>query len=155
VHSIRTATESDKSELARLLVQLGRADDPGMVLSRWEAWRAEGNTALVAVRPDGTLSGVATLHITTPLHRPETMGRIHALVVDAPDRGHGIGRALVDEAERVLAAAGCALMEITSHNSLVEAHAFYRHLGYDQTSARFAKILVTDRNHAGHTRESR
>jgi len=141
VHDIRLATESDLPEIARLLVQLGRAADPGLVVSRWEAWRAEGNTALVAVRSDGTLAGVATLHITTPLHRPETMGRIHALVVDAPDRGHGIGRALVAAAEKHLAQAGCSLMEITSHNSLVEAHAFYRHLGYEQTSARFAKKL--------------
>jgi len=141
VHTIRLATDSDIAEVARLLVQLGRADDPGLVVSRWEAWRAEGNTALVAVRPDGTLSGVATLHITTPLHRPETIGRIHALVVDAPDRGHGIGRSLVAAAEEMLAQAGCSLMEITSHNQLVEAHAFYRQLGYEQTSARFAKII--------------
>lgn len=141
MHLIRTATESDKPELARLLVQLGRAQDPELVMSRWDAWRAEGNTAVVAVRPDGSLSGVATLHITTPLHRPETMGRIHALVVDAPDRGHGIGRALVVAAEQALAQAGCSLMEITSHNSLVEAHAFYRRLGYEQTSSRFAKKL--------------
>jgi GNAT superfamily N-acetyltransferase len=141
VPNVRLATDSDVPEIARLLVQLGHADDPALVVSRWEAWRAEGNAALVAVRPDGTLSGVATLHITTPLHRPEIMGRIHALVVDAPDRGHGVGRALVAAAEAHLAQAGCSLLEITSHNRLVEAHAFYRHLGYEQTSMRFAKNL--------------
>jgi len=141
VPNVRLATDSDLPEIARLLVQLGRADDTGSIVSRWDVWRAEGNAALVAVRPDETLSGVATLHITTPLHRPETMGRIHALVVDAPDRGHGVGRALVAAAEAHLARAGCSLMEITSHNRLVEAHAFYRHLGYELTSMRFAKNL--------------
>lgn len=141
MHTVRTATDDDAPEIARLLAQLGRHTDPDAIASRWGLWRAEGNTAVVAVRPDGTLSGVATLHVTTPLHRPETIGRIHALVVDAPDRGHGIGRALVAAAEVALLKAGCSMLEITSHNRLVEAHAFYRHLGYEQTSARFAKKL--------------
>lgn len=139
--TVRSAVDADAPEIARLLAQLGRHTDPDAIASRWQLWRAEGNTAIVAERPDGTLSGVATLHITTPLHRPETMGRIHALVVDAPDRGRGVGRALVAAAEVALAQAGCSMMEITSHNSLVEAHAFYRRLGYEQTSSRFAKKL--------------
>jgi GNAT superfamily N-acetyltransferase len=138
---VRPATDADAPEIARLLAQLGRHSDPDAIAARWELWSAEGNTAVVAERPDGSLSGVATLHITTPLHRPETMGRIHALVVDAPDRGHGIGRALVAASEAALAQAGCSLMEITSHNSLVEAHVFYRRLGYEQTSSRFAKKI--------------
>jgi GNAT superfamily N-acetyltransferase len=138
---VRLATDSDAPEVARLLAQLGHLTDPASILARWEVWRAEGNAALVAVRPDGTLAGVAVLHVLTPLHRPETIGRIHALVVDASDRGHGVGRALVTAAEAHLAQAGCRLMEITSHNRLVEAHAFYRHLGYEQTSVRFAKTL--------------
>ncbi len=138
---VRLATDSDAPEVARLLAQLGHLTDPARIVARWEAWRAEGNAALVAARPDGTLAGVAVLHVMTPLHRPETIGRIHALVVDVSDRGHGVGRALVTAAEAHLAQAGCQLMEITSHNRLVEAHAFYRRLGYQQTSARFAKPL--------------
>jgi GNAT superfamily N-acetyltransferase len=138
---VRLATDSDAPEVARLLAQLGHLTDPAQILARWQVWHAEGNSALVAARPDGTLAGVAVLHVMTPLHRSEMIGRIHALVVDAPDRGHGVGRALVAAAEVHLAQAGCRLMEITSHNRLVEAHAFYRHLGYEQTSARFAKPL--------------
>jgi GNAT superfamily N-acetyltransferase len=141
VHPVRLATDADAPEVARLLAQLGMLPDSAPILSRWNAWRAAGNSALVAVRADGTLSGVAILHTMMPLHRPETIGRINALVVDAPDRGHGVGRALVAAAETALAQAGCSLMEITSNNRLVEAHAFYRHLGYEQTSMRFAKNL--------------
>src|SRR5262245_36992217 len=104
--------------------------DAAPILARWDAWRAAGNSARGAVRSDGTLSGVAVLHTMMPLHRPETIGRINALVVDAPERGRGVGRALVAAAEAALLDAGCTLLEITSNNKLVEAHAFYRRLGY-------------------------
>jgi GNAT superfamily N-acetyltransferase len=78
------------------------------------------------------------------LQRPRPVGRITALVVDARMRGRGVGRTLVAAAERTLLNAGCGLLEITSNVRLVEAHAFYAHLGYEQTSFRFAKKLVLD-----------
>jgi GNAT superfamily N-acetyltransferase len=138
---IREANEQDAPELARLLTSLGHATDPRELRARWVPWQDEGNSALVVAREDGTLSGVATLHRTWVLHRPQPVGRITALIVDEADRGKGIGRALVAGAEQWLTDAGCGLLEITSNARLVDAHEFYRHLGYEQTSARFMKKL--------------
>jgi GNAT superfamily N-acetyltransferase len=138
---IREATEEDAPELARLLTVLGHPTDAGALRARWIHWHKEGNSALVAAREDGTLSGVATLHRTWVLHRPKPVGRITALIVDETDRGKGIGRSLVAGSEKLLSHAGCGLLEITSNQRLVDAHEFYRHLGYEQTSARFMKKL--------------
>lgn len=138
---IREANEQDAPELARLLTALGHPTDAEGVRARWHSWKAEGNSALVAARGDGTLSGLATVHKTWALHRPKPLARITSLVVDEPDRGRGIGRALVAAAEKWLADAGCGILEITSNHQRQDAHEFYRHLGYEQTSARFMKKL--------------
>lgn len=139
---IREATEHDAPELARLLTALGHATDARALRERWQPWCNEGNTALVVARPDGSLSGVATLHRTWVLHRPRPLGRITALIVDEPDRGTGIGRALVAGAEEWFTESGCGLLEVTSNSLRLDAHRFYQHLGYEQTSARFMKKLT-------------
>jgi GNAT superfamily N-acetyltransferase len=137
----REARLEDAGEIARLISQLEHPTTVDDVVAQWPLFTAAGNVALVAARADGTLAGVAVLHLTHTLHRRRPVGRITALVVDAPERGRGVGRALVEHAEARLREAGCGLLEITSHVRLLQAHAFYDHLGYERTSHRFAKEL--------------
>jgi len=138
---IRPAEEREAHALAGLLTKLGHPTTTSDVVSRWQGWSEAGNHALVAVAPDGALSGLITLHKMIVLHRPLPVGRITALVVDESVRGQGVGRALVAAAEAELAQAGCGLLEVTSSMRFLDAHTFYEHLGYDQTSVRFAKEL--------------
>jgi len=142
VPAIRAATERDAPEIARLLTALGHPTATAATRDRWPEWSAAGNAALVAADASERLIGVVTLHRMTVLHRPRPVGRITALIVDETARGRGVGRALVAAAEAELARAGCGLLEITSNFRLVEAHAFYAHLGYETTSVRFAKSLA-------------
>jgi GNAT superfamily N-acetyltransferase len=139
--TIRPATAADASDLARLLTELGHATTAEEVTRRWPAFTASGNRVIVAMLADGTVAGAATLHQTVVLQRPKPVGRITALVVGESARGHGIGRALVAAAEAALVASGCGLIEVTSNVARAGAHAFYLHLGYDQTSVRFSKLL--------------
>jgi GNAT superfamily N-acetyltransferase len=75
------------------------------------------------------------------IHRPAPVGRIPILVVTAKARGQDIGRMLVEAVEQWCARQGCAIVEVTSNDRRGEAHAFYRHLGYERTSLRFMKQL--------------
>ena len=146
---IRAARSSDLAEMTRLFAALGYPMDQAVLAERFEAYERAGDRAIVAVRTGDdsvtpSLLGLATLHATPVLHRAGAVGRVTALVVDPDARGHGIGRALMDEAERWAAARGCVLMEVTSNRRRTEAHAFYERLGYVATSFRFAKDLARD-----------
>jgi GNAT superfamily N-acetyltransferase len=139
---VRPAVVDDAPELSRLFGELEHPASSAELAARWDAWAREGNVALVADRGDGTLAGVATLHRMHVLHRPRPVGRVTALVVDARERGHGIGRALVAAAEARLTQDGCGLLEITSNARRTDAHAFYERIGYVRTSVRLMKPLV-------------
>lgn len=139
--AIRWATLEDAADVARLLTPLGYPVSTGDVRRRWPDWAREGNAALV-VGDGSSLAGIITLHRTTVLHRPEPVGRITSLAVDEAARGRGYGRALVAAAERELRAWGCGTVEVTSNMRRAEAHAFYLHLGYEQTSYRFFRPLA-------------
>ncbi len=138
--AIRFAEIDDAAELARLISPLGYPISQSDVLSHWESWSLEGNFALI-LEGEGNLIGVVTLHKMTVLHRPKAVGRITSLFVDPAARGRGFGRALMRAAEEEMIERGCGILEVTSHARRNEAHEFYRHFGYEQTSFRFAKIF--------------
>ena len=143
-HRLRDSVVEDAPELARLWRQLGHPITSDSVAATWRSWTSGDDGAIVAVREDGTLAGAVAIHRMRVLHRPAPVGRITALIVDAPDRGRGLGRELVAAAESALARSGCELLELTSNDRRVDAHDFYRHLGYSRTSIRLAKDLTGD-----------
>ena len=138
--TIREATVADANLVCNLLTELGYPWPASIMAERLEAFTRAGEIALLAFAGDRAL-GLVTTHVTPVLHRPTGVGRITAMVVTESARGRQVGRALVDEAERRLAASGCALVEVTSNQSRVPAHAFYERLGYEKTSYRFKKSI--------------
>jgi GNAT superfamily N-acetyltransferase len=137
---IRSAGPEDAALIAPLLAQLGYSWEPAAIAARFGGLTSVGDTALLALR-GGTAIGLATLHATPVLHRAASVGRVTSLIVSDSARGQGVGRALMVEAERILTARGCGLIEVTSNRTRTDAHAFYEKLGYVATSFRFAKTI--------------
>jgi ribosomal protein S18 acetylase RimI-like enzyme len=141
--AIRPAHPADAPEVAGLLGELGFPAAVDVVERRLRALASQGEMVLVGVRGSDVL-GFVTVHVTPVLHRPTPVGRMTALVVANRARRNGLGRMLVAAAERHVASAGCALIEVTSRRTRPDAHRFYESLGYEQTSHRFGKTLPTE-----------
>lgn len=138
--NIREARTDDAERIVELIADLGHRMTVDQVRELIKALGHEDCPQLVASL-NGKVVGLCGLHVMTAIHRPQPVGRITILEVAGDYRGRGIGRALVDAAEKRLCKAGCVLIEVTSNERLVKAHQFYRRLGFDHTSKRFAKQL--------------
>ena len=137
---LREAVRADAAQLAALFAMLGHKIDPADVARNLEMLADEGLPVLVIARGPEVLAVCGSAK-SLPPHRPSPVGRITVLIVAELAQRQGLGRQLVEEAERRLAAGGGGLIEVTSNDRLSGAHAFYRRLGYERTSMRFAKLL--------------
>jgi GNAT superfamily N-acetyltransferase len=137
---IRDAKPADAPRLVELIRFLGHPIDEKAVRKNLSALSKRGESPLVATLGKQVV-GLIGLHRMATIHRDAPVGRIPVLVVAKEAQGHGIGRMLVEAVETVLRKSGCKLVEVTSNDRRAEAHAFYRHMGYERTSLRFMKKL--------------
>lgn len=134
---IRHPVATDLLGISLLLEQLGFPSSVDDLEARLKEMQAQ---TLLAVC-QGSVVGMVTTNVMPVLHRPTAVGRLSVLIVAEQERGKGIGKALVEAAENMLRKRGCKLVEVTSNFRLEEAHAFYKHLGYEASSIRFKRSL--------------
>lgn len=139
---IRTPRPSDVGEIAELLTQLGYPTRPGEVLPRLRRFAEQPKAIMWAAEQDGQVAGLATAHVITSLHKSEPVAMLTVLVVHERARGRGIGAQLVATAEAWAREQGATAISLTSANRRLEAHEFYKRLGYEQTGVRLAKSLT-------------
>ena len=137
---IRDAKPADAPRLTELIRELGHEIDEKQVRKNLAALKKTGETPLVAML-DKSVVGLVGRHLMVTIHRPAPVGRIPLLIVTSEVRGQNIGRMLVEAAEQWCREKGCQIIEVTSNDRRAEAHAFYRHLGYERSSIRFFKKL--------------
>jgi GNAT superfamily N-acetyltransferase len=137
---IRAAKPTDARRLVELIRLLGHEIDEKSVRRNLTELSKTGETPLVATLGKAVV-GLCGVAAQVMIHREAPIGRISPLVVDEKAQGHGIGRLLVEAAEDWCRKRGCKLIEVTSNDRRTAAHAFYRHMGYERTSMRFAKSL--------------
>jgi GNAT superfamily N-acetyltransferase len=138
---LRAALPADGDDVAGLLGQLGYPCDHAEATARILAVADDRRQALLVAVERGAVRGLLALHAMYSLARGADIVRITALVVDGQARGHGIGRLLLREAERLARAGGAQRLEISSGSHRTDAHAFYRGCGFAESGLRFVKPL--------------
>ena len=137
---VRDARPADAPQLARLIGYLGHGIDEKAIRKNLSALAKDKQLPLVATLGRDVV-GLCGVSARTMIHRDAPLGRITILVVAKEAQGQGIGRMLVETAEEWMRKRGCKIVEVTSNDRLAEAHAFYRHMGFERTSIRFFKKL--------------
>lgn len=138
--ALRDAKPADAPRLAELIAELGHEIDAKVVRKNLGPLGKANETPIVATLGKEVV-GLCGIHRMLALHRDHLVGRVNILVVTKAAHGQGIGRMLLEEAERRLRKAGCGRIEITVGEERHAALAFYRHLGYERTTIRFQKIF--------------
>lgn len=106
-----------------------------------------GSMVLVAEEPDpaggpGRVVGACQLIMFRHLqHHGGRCAEIESMHVDADRRSAGIGGALLEEAVRLAAEAGCYRVQLTSHLDRADAHRFYERHGFAASHRGFKRLL--------------
>lgn len=138
---IRGANQADAADVAGLLGQLGYPMEAREAALRLEAVAHDADATMLVAIGYGPVVGLVVVNWCRMLHHARPLARITTLVVDDRERGSGIGRTLVKAASQAARMAGCDVLELTTGVHREAAHAFYRAIGFEQSSLRFSRSL--------------
>ena len=141
---VRTARSGDLPDVLRLVAQLHPDDpppDPERAAAALPEILSREDHALLVAEVDGQLVGTLHLIVSPNLtHDGAPWAIVENVVVDDGRRGTGIGRALMDEAERRARRAGCYKVQLLSADHR-DAGAFYGTLGYELRARGYRKYF--------------
>jgi GNAT superfamily N-acetyltransferase len=120
----------DMPRATALTAQLGYPASVDEVAARFaRVSRSERDALLVAERSAHGIDGWVHLHEARTLESDPHV-EVWGLVVDEHARRLGVGRALMEEAERWARRRGLTTLRLRSNVIRRDAHAFYERLGY-------------------------
>jgi GNAT superfamily N-acetyltransferase len=140
---VRFATTADAEHIAGLSVQLGYPTTVADTARRLTEVGGSGEHAVIVAESSGLLLGWVHVLVSHSL-LADARAEIAGLVVEEQHRGRGIGRALMENAERWAREQGCGSVRLRSNVLRPDAHTFYERLGYRVTKLQktFCKDLT-------------
>jgi ribosomal protein S18 acetylase RimI-like enzyme len=133
----------DLAAITRLVEQLGYPSSESAVAGRLERLTADPGSWVFVALDGERVVGLASVHVMPILERDDPTARITAMVVEEAARRSGVGRTLLERMEEVARAEGCGRIYLTTRYEREGAIAFYRRMGFEDTSLRFVKNLGT------------
>ncbi len=127
--TIRPAILCDAEAIARLSNQLGYPSTEEETAQRLLHLNSQIGHAVYVAQADGRLIGWLHIYVNHSL-LADTPAEVAGLVIDEKYRGRGVGRVLMEQAERWARERGCRSVRLRSNVLRSRAHAFYERLGY-------------------------
>jgi GNAT superfamily N-acetyltransferase len=108
----------------------------------FHAISADPNQRLIVAEVAGKIVGTLQISYIPGLARfGMKRGLLENVYVDAEQRGNGLGSKLVRWAVDRCRQAGCGMVQLTSNKVRLDAHRFYRKLGFEATHEGFKLLL--------------
>ncbi|NLU76133.1 GNAT family N-acetyltransferase [Streptomyces sp. HNM0575] len=145
---MRRATADDVPALVAMLAddplgaQRESPGEPAVYLEAFERIDTDPNQHLIVAERDGVPIGTLQLTLIPGLsRRGSTRALIEGVRVHSDARGGGLGSTLIRWAIEEARRQGCALVQLTSDATRIEAHRFYERLGFEASHLGFKMQL--------------
>ena len=144
--TIREMEAADIAVCRMLLSQLGYDLNLQEVKRRYEEIKQKQDHEVFVGEQDGQVVALLHLYERPAFDKPPEV-IVQALVIDKNCRGTGVGKAMMNMAERWALDRGFSSVALTSRVSRSDAHSFYNRIGYkvEATSHLFRNNLVVMR----------
>ena len=143
---VRAARRDDFEAVTRLLEELGRpvvgAAEAPDVRAVYDEQVVDPNAHhVVAETEAGDVVAFLSIYFRSRLNWPSPEAWVPDMIVTEAARRQGVGRALLDEAQRRARERGCHSLTLESGYRRAEAHHLYREFGLRDTGKQFYKAL--------------
>jgi ribosomal protein S18 acetylase RimI-like enzyme len=142
--TIRHAVQQDILAITLLMTDLGYPTTESEMQTRFDNFKAHDDyRSLLAVTDDNEVAGFIGLIKSFYFEHNGSYIRVGALVVSKKHQRMGVGKMLMDEAERwgVGTGADAILLNSGKRDERMAAYAFYQQIGYEIKSSGFIKYL--------------
>ena len=141
---IREITENDLNALMELYIQLsptniGLSDEKKEII--WSEIQKNKNITYLGVFEDNKLISSCFIAIIPNLtNQGKSIGYIENVITDVNYRRKGVGKKLMQKAIEIAQENNCCKIFLESGISRVEAHKFYKSMGFDDTNKKAFNI---------------
>lgn len=140
---IRTCRPEDFAGVLRLLAQLwpNQSLDSNRIRSVFDRALASDRQIYLCATIHDQVVGFGSLTIKNNLWQQGYLANVDELVVDAEQRGRGIGTKLLEHLVALAIQRGCRRVELDSAFHREKAHGFYEAHGFQKRAYLFSRIV--------------
>jgi GNAT superfamily N-acetyltransferase len=140
---IRQCRPEDFEGVLRLLVQLWSNEslDPNRIRPVFDRALESDRQIYLCATIRGQVVGFGSLTIKNNLWQQGYLANVDELVVEAEQRGRGIGKELLEHLVDLASQRGCRRIELDSSFHREQAHQFYEAQGFQKRAYLFSKLL--------------